>query len=195
MSGTSQPIYYWDSCVYLALILNEQSHGPAHVAAMTQIAAENFKLNNTILTSVITLIEVLESTLTPDQANQFNRTFNATNHVLYDVDPPIARKARLFRQQVRAETSKVLSTPDAIHLATAVVCGAHEVHTFDDGKKESKKKSIGMLELSGKSCVEGLIICKPTIPQGLLALQPPAQAIASQSPLPPLIRHLEPEED
>jgi hypothetical protein len=175
MSGNSQPIYYWDACVYLAWLLKEQSHGPDCINAMAQIASENFQLKNILFTSVITRIEVLESKLSAEQSELFKKTFRSTNHILYDVDPPIADKARQFRQNVRTDTGKVLAVPDAIHLATAATYGAHQVHTFDDGQQD--KRSIGLLELSGRDCVGGIVICKPNIPQGTLPLAastPPA---------------------
>lgn len=71
MSGTSQPIYYWDACVYLAWIKKEQSHGKQCIDAMSQITTDNFQLKNIMLTSVITLIEVLESRLTADEQEDF----------------------------------------------------------------------------------------------------------------------------
>ncbi len=185
MSGTNQRIYYWDSCIYLARILNEQSHGQPHIGAMEQIANDNFQLKNMIFTSVITLIEVLESKMSPDQRELFRKTFLSSNHVLYDVDPPIAHKAREFRERVKVETQKILTTPDAIHLATASIYGAHEVHTFDDGQKEQKSKYIGMLELSGRTCVGGLMICKPTVPQSMLPLFPNPAEKPQDPNLPP----------
>src|SRR5262249_38418980 len=109
-----------------------------------------------------------EAKLTPDEQEQFRKTFTFSNHTLYDVDPPIARKARSFRERVLAETSKVLTTPDAIHLATAAIYGAHEVHTLDDGQKQEKARYIGIVELNGKPCVDGLAIVRPSTPQAVL---------------------------
>jgi predicted nucleic acid-binding protein len=136
---------------------------------MAQIAKENFELKNIIITSVITRIEVLSSKLTPEQEEKFKKTFRSPNHTLHDVDPPIADKARQFRDQLLNHVSgKILSTPDAIHLATAAIYGANEIHTFDDGQKDNKH--LGMLELNGDQRVEKLVICKPTVPQGELGL-------------------------
>ncbi|HUJ09217.1 MAG TPA: PIN domain-containing protein [Verrucomicrobiae bacterium] len=180
MSGSSQPVYYWDACIYLAWLLNEQSHGKDCIDAMTQIASDNFQLKNTLFTSVITRIEVLESKLTQDQAALFKKALRSSNHIQYDVDPPIADKAHEFRQRVLAEMGKPLSVPDAIHIATAQIYGAHQLHTFDDGQKN--KKLCGLLDLSGRTCIDGLKICKPVVPQGLLTFSPPAAAITSQTP-------------
>jgi hypothetical protein len=54
---------------------------------------------------------------------------------------------------------KTLSTPDAIHLATAVLYRVDEFHTFDGGGSSSK--SLGLIPLSGDVGGHKLMICKP----------------------------------
>jgi predicted nucleic acid-binding protein len=169
MSGTKTKIYYWDSCIYLAWIKGEDSHGRQYKEALRQIAHENFEGKNIIITSTITQIEVLDAKLTDEQKEQFRKTFRSQTHIQYDVDPPIAQKARQFREQTLNHISgKKLSTPDAIHLATAAIYNAAEVHTFDDGQKD--KKTLGLLELNGDASVDKIVICKPTVPQRELGL-------------------------
>lgn len=172
MSGISQKVYYWDACIYLALLKNEQSHGKPHMDSIIQIAKDNFALKNTIITSVLTMTEVLSSSLTPGQEEAFLKTFKATNHTLYDVDYGIAKKARKFREAfLNHPSGKKFTTPDAIHAATAVVYKAHEMHTFDDGQKE--KRQLGLLELNGHDGVEKLIICKPLVDLEMSFFDPP----------------------
>src|SRR5258707_7739962 len=102
-------------------------------------------MKNVIITSVITQIEVLSAKLTSEQEELFKKSFRSQYHIQYDVDPPIAQKARQFRESLLNHASgKGLSTPDAIHLATAAIYRAEEVHTFDNGQKD--KKWIGLLE-------------------------------------------------
>ena len=172
MNGTDQKILYWDSCMYLAWLKGEESHGKSHIQAMVQIAKDNFELKNTIITSAITLIEVLSSKLTPEQEEQFQKTFRSPSHILYDVDPPVALKARQFRERFLNHPSGWgISTPDAIHLATAAIFNVNEFHTFDNGQKD--KKTLGLLELNGDERVDNLTICKPTVPQEELGLATP----------------------
>jgi predicted nucleic acid-binding protein len=162
MSGTKRKVYYWDACIYLAHIKNEVSHGKHHLDAISQIAKENFENKNLIITSVITLTEVLSSSLTAEQEEAFLKTFKSTNHTLYDVDYAIARKARRFREAfLHHSSSKKLTTPDAIHAATAAIYQVDEMNTFDDGKKE--KKFLGLLELNKHSDLDNLTIVKPTV--------------------------------
>ena len=54
--------------------------------------------------------------------------------------------------------NKTLSTPDALHLATAILYRANEFHTFDE---DNGRNSLGLLPLSGNVAGYGLTICKP----------------------------------
>ena len=67
MSGIKEKIYYWDSCVYLAWLKGEESHGKQYLEALRQIAHDNCKGKNVIITSTMTQIEVLDSKLTEEQ--------------------------------------------------------------------------------------------------------------------------------
>lgn len=110
MSGTNR-IYYWDACIYLAWLKGEQIHGKIHVDAIAAIARDNADRKNVIITSTITLIEVLESKLTAQQEDQFRRSFKSPVHILYDVDPPIAQKAREFRDRLIKNGGKGIPLP------------------------------------------------------------------------------------
>jgi hypothetical protein len=111
------------------------------------------------------------------------RTFRSSNHILYDLDPPIGDKAIQFREQALISGFRVLSLPDAIHLSTAAIYGANEVHTFDDGEKDNR--FTGLLELNGAKCVDGLIICKPTLAQPNLPLDDIKAANPESPVIPP----------
>jgi len=157
MSGTDRPkIIYWDACVYLAwLKAEEAAHGKDCIDAIRQIAKENFERTAVIITSTITFVEVLSASLDDDQERQFRRSFRNQDHIARDVDPPVAMKARDFRQRfLQHESGKKLATPDAIHLATA---------SIDNGGHE--KKYLGLLGLDGDERLDGLKICKPSVPQ------------------------------
>jgi predicted nucleic acid-binding protein len=165
MSGTDKTrVYYWDACAYLAWLKNEEKeHGKDCIEALQHIAKENFEKKNVIITSVITFIEVLSASLSEEDERRFRRSFRHQDHIAYDVDVPIAMKARDFRGNLRSQSpKKIISTPDAIHLATAAIYKADEVWTFDDGKKG---KYTGLLDLTGIEAVERLVIRKPQIEQ------------------------------
>ena len=78
------------------------------------------------------------------------------------VDMRIAKLAKELREYYVAQKSqnndRMLSVPDAIHLATAILYRADEFHTFDE---ESRKKTVGLIPLSGNVAGHSLRICKP----------------------------------
>jgi predicted nucleic acid-binding protein len=164
MSGTDKvKVCYWDACIYLAWLKREiDAHGEECIAAIERIASDNFQKKNLIITSTLTFVEVLSSTLTEEQERRFRQSFRHQDHISYDVDPPVAMKAREFRQRfLNHPSGKTLATPDAIHLATAAIYNA-EFLTLDGGKKNSKY--VGLLELNGHEAVEKLVIVRPSLP-------------------------------
>ena len=67
----------------------------------------------------------------------------------------MAHDIRDYYQRIKDQNDgKLLQTPDAIHLATAIMYRATEFHTFDDGKSGSK--NLGLLGLSGPASREYL---------------------------------------
>jgi predicted nucleic acid-binding protein len=172
MSGTDKPkIYYWDACDYLAWLKDEQkAHGTDCIEALRRVAKESFEKKSVIITSTITFVEVLSSTLSGEKERQFRQSFRHQDHISYDVDPPIAMKARDIRVKFLNHPSKrKLSTPDAIHLATAMIYKADEFWTLDDGKKNPKY--LGLLELDGHEWLDNLVIRRPTIENPELPFQ------------------------
>ena len=168
MSGNKQKIIYWDANVYLAWLKGEEIHGRTYLDAIRETAKENFEKKVVIITSTITLVEVLQAKLSEEQERLFRKSFKYQDHIARDVDPPVAIMARNFRQSLYAKNErKTVTTPDAIHLATASIYDA-EFWTFDNGG--SNKRSLGLLELSENDEVGKLKICKPWIPQTDLPL-------------------------
>lgn len=161
MSGTDSPrIIYWDACIYLAWLIpdQEQTYGRESIEAIRQIARENLEKKAIIVTSTLTFVEVLSANLTDDSERQFRKSFNSFDHTTYDLTPPIAMKARDFRQRGNAE-GRALKTPDAIHLATAAIYKA-EFWTFDDK----------LLRLNGSEVTDYLVIQRPMTVQQTLPL-------------------------
>jgi len=161
MNGTSrQETIYWDSCIYIAWLIGETQHGKGCKDAIRQMAEDNASHKNVIISSIITYTEVLAINLTADNEALFRKSFRTQHHIAYDVDPPIALKAREIRERfLRRDDGKKIKTPDALHLATAIVHKAERFLTFDDG----------LLVLNGDARVDGLIISKPFVDQGLLS--------------------------
>jgi predicted nucleic acid-binding protein len=162
MSGTSQAVY-WDTCVFLAWIKGE-SRSPEEESGIRQCVDEAKAGHVLIVTSDITRVEVLDCRFdTAEQSKAFASFLHRPEVGCLPVDNRVALLAHEIRdyyQQCAAQNEdRTLRTPDAIHLATAIHYEAYEMHTFDNGKRDSK--SLGLLGLSGDVAGRHLTICKP----------------------------------
>ena len=85
----------------------------------------------------------------PEQAiKRFEDFMKDRNLVeVFAVDTRIAKRAQALRNRLN-EKGKKIETPDAIHIATAIISKAKQLHTFDEE----------ILKLNGKDEVEGLVI-------------------------------------
>ena len=71
-------IFYWDACIYLAWIKNEEAiYGKERMDAIHKILKDNFDKNAVIITSTLTIVEVLSADLTSDQEELFPQVFSA----------------------------------------------------------------------------------------------------------------------
>ena len=75
MAGT-EPTYYWDSCLFLAWIKDEERPG-REMDGVYDVAESISKNHFTLLTSVMAQTEVLESFLTPEAQAKFVALFFA----------------------------------------------------------------------------------------------------------------------
>ncbi|GAB9152916.1 type II toxin-antitoxin system VapC family toxin [Bradyrhizobium diazoefficiens] len=171
MAGTD-PIYYWDSCLFLAWIKDEER--PTGEMDGVREVVERFKRREVkIVTSVLTTTEVLESRLPAGMKRLIDGMMKRVSRI--SMDTKVAAMAHDLRDHYAtrpAETSgKMLAVPDAIHLATAILYRATEFHTFDGGKTG---KSLGLLPLSGDVAGHRLVICKPQARHPQLDLRKPA---------------------
>lgn len=152
--------YYWDTCLFYAWLKNED-RPPEDMAGLDFILQENKQRKNVIFTSTITIAELLQGKIDEEAEARFQEALQRSNLVTIDVDPPIAEEARRIRDfyfNENGQTGKTVCTPDAIHLATAIIYRADEFHTFD-GK--DKKDCMGLTPLSGNVAGTNLTITKP----------------------------------
>lgn len=168
MAGDS-PVYYWDTCLFLAWLKDEQR--PAGEMDGVRETIERHKRREVkIVTSTVTLVEVLQSKYPAGVVGLFNDLLKRATRV--SVDIKVAAMAHDIRDYYSSRPGefdrKTLSTPDAVHLATAILYRADEFHTFD-GKGNST--SLGLLPLSGNVGGHDLMICKPKAQSPLLDLR------------------------
>lgn len=171
MTGKNRPTsYYFDSCVYLAYLRNEIGpYTKRKISAIGTIWNQSERGQCAIMTSAITITEVLSHKLTKDAEKKFNHAIESI-HQVEDVTPPIAERARKYRDHYQRmpvsipgsqTTRSGLSTPDALHLATAVIFECDQFWTFDGLNATGKKKDIGLLWLGNRAGEDSLIICQP----------------------------------
>ena len=118
-----------------------------------------------ICTSAITFTEVTANKLVAAAGtiDMFNSLMQRQSTSRIAVDTRVAKLARDLRDHYSVRTditpnSKMLSVPDAIHLATALLYKAKKFFTFD---RRHKNGSLGLLPLNGDRGVPGLVIENP----------------------------------
>lgn len=118
----------WDSCVLIDWITG---NNPDRIKNITPVIEGIESRQYRLVVSTLIYVEVLECTM-PDGviANFENFMKNVEEVEVATVDTHIAKKAQTIRNLCR-KNGKKISTPDAVHLATAIVSGATSLHTFD----------------------------------------------------------------
>ena len=120
---------YWDSCVFIDRI----QRTPGRIALLQQITdlAANGEIE--ITTSTMAVAEVCKfnekaaaSVSVHEQGAQILAFFQNDYFIVYQVTLGIAESAA---ELVRNNAG--LKPPDAIHIATALLSGAKELHTYD----------------------------------------------------------------
>ena len=171
MSG-ADPVYYWDTCLFLAWIKDEE-RATREMDGVREIIERSKRREVKIVTSVLTSVEVLQSRLPVGLENLFLGLMKRITRL--GMDTKVASLAHDIRNYYTMHSAKfggkTLSTPDAIHLATAVLYRVDEFHTFDG---EGSAKSLGLLPLSGDVGGHRLVICKPQARNPGLDLRRPA---------------------
>ncbi len=125
-------------------------------ASIVEIESSRWSL----ITSAIAFAEVLESKSGAENVKKFRELFKRPNIASINTDMRIGELAGELKDYYfkRGEKRK-LTTPDALHLATAILYDAEEFHTFDDGK--NNRKSLGLLGLNGNVGGHRLIVVPP----------------------------------
>jgi predicted nucleic acid-binding protein len=143
----ADPLYYWDSCLFLAW-LKDEARTSGEMDGVREIIERSRKRDCRIMTSVLTSIEVLEGKIPAGMDTMFTGLLKRITRV--GIETKVAQLAHDIRNHC-AKEGRNIKTPDAIHLATAILNRADEFHTFDDQ----------LIGLSGNIAGHKLVICKP----------------------------------
>jgi len=161
------PVYYWDTCLFLAWLKDEERKA-GEMDGVREVIDRSKRREVKIITSVLTSVEVLASKIPAGMDTLFNGLLKRINRVGMDIR--VASLAHDLRNHYAVIGGKTLSTPDAIHLATAIMYRADQFHTFDE---EGSRQSLGLIPLSGNVGGHKLIICKPESRRPQLDLRKP----------------------
>ena len=140
--------YYWDSCVFIALISNlEDEESIEKRNNCTAVLSQAMDGSVQILTSTVSLTEVITAEgfrkkKTPDKIkDKLRDLFREPYITLINCDLLRAEEARelIWNHKITAL--------DAIHVASAVYAKVQAMHTYDG---LSQKKRSGILSLDGK---------------------------------------------
>lgn len=162
MSGSkASPIYYWDSCLFIAWLTDEQR--PAgEIDGLKKVVDAIERRKATMITSTLTIAEITEKKVGAGVWHLLEDLLKRPNVQRLSVDSKVAGLARDLRDYYWSRpneyNNKTLSVPDAIHLAAAILYKVDEFQTFD---RSNRKNSLGLIPLSGDVAGHDLAVRKP----------------------------------
>jgi predicted nucleic acid-binding protein len=164
-------VFYWDACVFLAWLMDE-TRPPGEMEGIVDCVQAFESGRAGLATSALVFAEVSSARVSAQALDRFERLLRRRNVTVIDVGRRVARLAgelrdyysaqvpkKTGRKPGRAKKAKTLSTPDAPHLATAILYDVDEFHTFD---RRNKRNSLGLLPLDGDVAGHKLAIKKPS---------------------------------
>jgi len=128
--------------------LKDEERKSGEMDGVREVIERSKRRDCRIMTSVLTTVEVLQSKIPAGVDTMFGGLMRRITRV--GIDTKIAQLAHDVRNEF-AKGGRSLKTPDAIHLATAILHRADEFHTFDEP----------LLGMSGNVAGHKLVICKP----------------------------------
>lgn len=141
----------WDTSVMIDYIRGNKSRNPDRLpqieAVMNSVECGNYK----IIVSSLLYVEILGRKNHPRVMETFNQLMKKINLIRdIGVSTNIAKRAQIIRNRFSQ-----LETPDAIHIATAVISQAIVFHTYDEY----------LLRLNGRNELDGLKITPCRLPE------------------------------
>lgn len=142
MNGNN--IIYWDACIFLSYLKGENRPDPLDMLGVEELVQLIDDEDVDLVTSTISLTEILASTLPPDAKGKLNSLFGRRNIHLVEVSKEIALIAHELRDYYKNVNDGLptLTTPDAIHIATAIKMSCSKMYTFDENDRKKKSRAI-----------------------------------------------------
>jgi predicted nucleic acid-binding protein len=168
--------FYWDANVFIAWLKAETCWPPAVIAGMNDVAREVTENRAILFTSALTSTEIFQGTLTTAQKAKLSELLQRSNVNQVAADTRITDRASVIREYYNTRGDKI-KTPDAIHLATAIIYKADEMQTMD-GLDMKRTKKTKLLALSGNVAGYNLLVVNP-----YPLRTPPEEAVRVTGPL------------
>ena len=165
MSGNDDLVYF-DSCIFIAHLKSENRHDPNDMAGVNELVDKIDRSEIQLVTSVLSFSEVLESGVPTNTREQFKLLWGRRNCHLVDVSREIAEIAHNIRDYYRRQQDGLptLTTPDALHLATAISFGCARLYTFDQNDEPGRRR--GLIPLSPTIAGQYTLTIKKPAPEG-----------------------------
>ena len=149
---------YWDSCILLAWLKDKKDRKPGEMAGVREYVNRIKRREVHMMTSALTYAEILGGKLPVGVYQLFDDLMKRNSITRLSVDMRIAKLAEDLREHyvaIRSQNNdRILSVPDAIHLATAILYKADEFHTCDE---ENRKRTLGLIPLNGNVAGHSLL--------------------------------------
>jgi predicted nucleic acid-binding protein len=177
-------LYYWDACLFYEWLKGTQTDA-ARRQAIQECLEDNKVRRNRIFTSAITHVEVLPKKVTTQEEQRYWAQFNSVYFFDIEVDRQVLQLARQIKDFYYKEADpenqsgyQMVSTGDAIHVATAIIHNATELWTRDRRPHHGNFPILRMADPvyspDGKVCGQyDLKISDPQARQGDLLRQDP----------------------
>jgi predicted nucleic acid-binding protein len=169
-------IFYWDANVFIAWLKGETCWPTGVIIGMDDVAREVHANKAILFTSTLTSTEIFQGTLTKAEKEKLSLLLQRSNVNQIAPDTRVADRASAIREFYNSRGNKI-KTPDAIHLATAIIYKADEMQTMDGLELKSSKKTK-LLALNGDVAGYRLSIVNP-YPLNV----PPADIVLVKGPL------------
>lgn len=154
-------VIYWDACVFISILKGEYSD--VVKARIAELDRQHLRGDIVLMTSALTRVEVFENQSPKKAIDAYRRLRERATFQEVAVDPKVADRARLLRETLegggRSAGLPKLTTPDAIHLATALLYEADELHTDE--------KALASFSKHPEICPR-LLVCPPRSNQDTL---------------------------
>jgi len=163
MSG-KEAVVYWDSSAFLALLKGEKTHGEGVYEALISQAGAFDRGQIILATSTVGIAEILSANLPDGPIEQFEQMIRRSNFQTITLSDVVSRHAARLRRHCYGREKNgagqpfVLTTPDAVHVVSAMLIKADVAITLDSDNKtvRTDRREMGMTKVSNHYPVPGM---------------------------------------